>query len=142
MRDVMTAAGVLLVLGVLARYAGTVLLRAAAFGWFVFAGVGLLLAGGGRSEPVGAGGLRRPGRRLLGRRARAAPSAPGMVGHPNGRARVLRTPAAPPARAARAPERGDARARPAALNRPCGDLSPRASDDASPSALAPTAHTV
>jgi hypothetical protein len=141
MRDVMTAAGVLLVLGTPARYVGTLLLRAAAFAWFVFAGVGLLLAGGERSESVGAGGLRRPGRRLLGRRARGAPSAPGMVGHPNGRARVLRTPAAPPARAARAPERGRT-ARPAALNRPCGDLSPRASDDASPSALAPTAHTV
>ena len=45
MRDVMTAAGVLLVLGTLARYVGSLLLRAAAFGWFVFAGVGLLLAG-------------------------------------------------------------------------------------------------
>ena len=105
MRDVTTAAGVLLVLGTLARYVGS-LLRAAAFGWFVFAGVGLLLAGGGRSEPVGAGGLRRPGRRLLGRRVRAASSAPWMVGHPDRRARLRRTPAAPPARAARAPRAG------------------------------------
>jgi hypothetical protein len=42
MRDVMTAGGVLLVP---ARYAGSVMLRAAAFGWFVLAGVALLLAG-------------------------------------------------------------------------------------------------
>jgi len=45
MRDVMTAGGVLLVLGVPARYAGSVMLRAAAFGWCVLAGVALLLAG-------------------------------------------------------------------------------------------------
>jgi hypothetical protein len=51
MRDVMTAAGVLLVLGTLARYVGTVLLRVSAFGWFVFAGVGLLLAGQGGQSP-------------------------------------------------------------------------------------------
>jgi hypothetical protein len=51
MRDVLTAAGVLLVLGVLAWYVGSVLLRLAAFGWFVFAGVGLLLAGRGDQSP-------------------------------------------------------------------------------------------
>ena len=105
MRDVMTAAGVLLVLGTLARYVGSLLLRAAAFGWFVFAGVGLLLAGRairvrGRRWPS------LPGRRLLGRRVRAASSAPWMVGHPDRRARLRRTPAAPPARAARAPRAG------------------------------------
>lgn len=61
MRDVLTAAGMLLVLGALAWYAGAVLLRLAAFGWFVFAGVGLVLAGqGGRSAraPVACAGLR------------------------------------------------------------------------------------
>jgi hypothetical protein len=51
MRDVMTAAGVLLVLGTLARCVGMVLLRVAAFGWFVLAGVGLLLAGRGDQSP-------------------------------------------------------------------------------------------
>jgi hypothetical protein len=47
----MTAAGALLVLGTLARCVGSLLLRAAAFGWFVFAGVGLLLAGQGDQSP-------------------------------------------------------------------------------------------
>jgi hypothetical protein len=142
MRDVMTAAGMLLVLGVPAWYVGSLLLRAAAFGWFVFAGVGLLLAGQGDQSPwapvafAGLGlGCWAAGHVL--HRARR-----GMVGHPDRSARVLRTATASASRAARAPERGDARARPAALNRRCGDLSPGASDDASPSALAPTAHTV
>ena len=51
MSDAMTATGVLLVLGTLAWYAGSALLRAAAFGWFVFAVVGLLLAGHGDQSP-------------------------------------------------------------------------------------------
>ncbi len=51
MRDVTTAAGMLIVLGTLARYVGSVLLRAAAFTWLVFAGVGLLLAGRGDQSP-------------------------------------------------------------------------------------------
>ena len=51
MRDVMTAAGVLIVLGVPAWYVGSLLLRAAAFAWLVFAGVGLLLAGQGDPSP-------------------------------------------------------------------------------------------
>ena len=51
MRDVMTAAGVLIVLGVPAWYVGSLLLRAAAFAWLVFAGVGLLLAGQGDQSP-------------------------------------------------------------------------------------------
>ena len=140
MRDVLTAAGVLLVLGVLARYVGSLLLRAAAFGWFVFAGVGLLLAGQGDQSPWA------PVAFALGAGCWAAGNVPHRARRgwwaTDRRARVLRTPTAPTARAARAPERGDARARPAALNRPCGDLSSRASDDASPSALAPTAHTV
>jgi hypothetical protein len=42
---------VLLVLGTLARYVGTVLLPVAAVGWLVFAGVGLLLAGQGDPSP-------------------------------------------------------------------------------------------
>ena len=38
-------------LGVLACYVGSLLLRSAAFGWFVFVGVGLLLAGQGDQSP-------------------------------------------------------------------------------------------
>src|SRR5512132_3381918 len=51
MRDVMTAAGVLLILGTVVWYVGSALLRAAAFGWYVLAGVGLLLAGQGDHSP-------------------------------------------------------------------------------------------
>jgi len=51
MRDVMTAAGVLLILATVVWYVGSLLLRLAAFGWFVFAGVGLLLAGQGDQSP-------------------------------------------------------------------------------------------
>jgi hypothetical protein len=51
MSDVLTATGVLLVLGVLAWYVGSVLLRLAAFAWSVFAGVGLLLAGQSDQSP-------------------------------------------------------------------------------------------
>jgi hypothetical protein len=97
----MTAAGVLLVLGVLAWYVGSVLLRAAAFGWFVSRRRVAAGRTGDQSPwaPVAFAGLGV----VLGRRARAAPNAPRMVGHPDRRARVLRAPAAPPARAARAP---------------------------------------
>jgi hypothetical protein len=141
MRDVMTAAGVLLVLGVLAWYVGSLLLRAAAFGWFVFAGVGLLLAGQGDQSPwapvafaaLGAGCWAAghvPHRARRGWWATPMAAACSPDGY---RATGASCPR---------PERGDARARPAALKRPCGDLSPRALDDASPSALAPTAHTV
>lgn len=97
MRDVMTAAGVLLVVGVLAWYVGPLLLRLAAFGWFVFARRRAAAGRPRRPEPVGARGLRRPRRRLLSRGPRPAPSAPRTVGLTDRRARVLRTPAAPPA---------------------------------------------
>ena len=56
----MTAAGVLLVLGVPLWYAGSVPLRVAAFGCVVFVGVGLLLAGHGDQStwaPVAFAGL-------------------------------------------------------------------------------------
>jgi len=122
MRDVMTAAGVLLVLGTVAWYVGSLLLRLAAFGWFVFAGVGLLLAGQGdqspwarRPSPAWASAAGPPGTSCTERAA--------MVGHPDGRARVRRTPAAPIPRRTGAPKRGlapacpatpDARCRPAA----------------------------
>jgi hypothetical protein len=81
----------------------------------VFAGVGLLLAGQGPQSPwapvafagLGAGSWAA---RHVPHRARR-----GSWATPDDRARVLPAPTAPPARAARAPERGDARARPAAL---------------------------
>ena len=57
MRDVITAAGMLSLLGVPAWYVGSVLLRVAALGWFVFAGVGLLLAGHGDQSPWPFAGL-------------------------------------------------------------------------------------
>ena len=52
-----TAAGMLSLLGVPAWYVGSVLLRVAALGWFVFAGVGLLLAGHGDQSPWPFAGL-------------------------------------------------------------------------------------
>ena len=78
----MTAAGVLLVLGTLAWYAGSVLLRAAAFGWFVFAGVGLLLAGHGDQSPWAPVTFAGLGGACWARRTRATPDAPQTVGHP------------------------------------------------------------
>ncbi|MGZ8634308.1 MAG: hypothetical protein ACXWZZ_10720 [Solirubrobacteraceae bacterium] len=96
MRDVMTAAGVLLILGTVDWYAGSLLLRAAAFGWFMFAGVGLLLAGHGDHSPwapvafAGLGATCWAAGHVLHRARRgwwASPLA----------ARVLRTPAAPSA---------------------------------------------
>ena len=142
MRDVMTAAGVLLVLGTPARYVGSLLLRAAAFGWSCSPASGCCWPGEGDQSPwapvaFAALGVGCWAAGCVLHRARrgwwATPIAARVfAGRPPRRQRELPAP----------PERGDARARPAALNRPCGDLSPRASDDASPSALAPTAHTV
>jgi hypothetical protein len=117
MRDVLTAAGVLLVLGVLAWYVGSVLLRLAAFGWFVFAGVGLLLAGRGDQSPwapvafaaLGAG-CWAAGHVL--HRARRGWWATPMA------ARVFSGRLPRRRRERPRPERGDARARPATLNRP------------------------
>ena len=49
----MTATGVLLALGVPAWCAGSALLRVATLGWFVFAGVGLLLTETMRARTCG-----------------------------------------------------------------------------------------
>jgi hypothetical protein len=51
MRDVMMAAGGAARAARAGLVRGSVLLRVAAFGWFVFAGVGLLLAGQGDQGP-------------------------------------------------------------------------------------------
>src|SRR5919108_3542372 len=92
MLELLTAIGAMFLLGVIAWYFGSLLLRVAAFWRFLGAGL-LLVACQGDISPWAAPRCYL-GRRLLDTRSRAAPPAPRLVGVTAGRPPVLRPAAA------------------------------------------------